>query len=289
MIYSVYSRRHLTLMGGAALLAGCQRRDEESLGFYYRVKRGDTLSSISEDFALSQWELRRDNKLYSKELRAGDFIYIPRINTALAKKISKIAPKRRPHNWNYRRLEEQKTQQITKTPTAAPYGLAIVSRQAWGALPIRPNHSPMPTIKRVTLHHTSEYAGMAKLTDKETVFSIAKYHRDQRGWADIGYHYLIGRDGLIYEGRSEKLQGAHVSRNNENNLGISVIGDFVNKLPNPLQLNSLQNLLKYKLNENHLGIQDLYGHRDLKPTQCPGEMLYGWLQEYKKSTYHTLS
>ena len=288
MLHSLYSRRHLTLMGGAALLAGCQKREEETLGFYYRAKRGDTLASISEDFALSQWELKRDNKLYSKEIQAGDFIYIPRINTAYARKVSKTARKSLPHNWNYRRLERQAPEAIVEKPTKPLYGLSVVSRREGGALPTLDNHSAMNGIKRVTLHHTSEYAGMAKLTDKETVLSIAKYHRNQRDWADIGYHYLIGRDGLIYEGRPEKLQGAHVSRNNENNLGISVIGDFVHKLPNAMQLNTLKNLLKYKLNENHLSIQDLFGHRDLKPTQCPGEMLYGWLQEYKKAYSHSL-
>ena len=91
----------------------------------------------------------------------------------------------------------------------------------WGGahLGLKPNHDPMNGITRLTLHHTSEHPGMRGLNDREVIAKIAKYHRDVLGWADIGYHYLIGKDGKIYQGRSLLAQGAHAgSGNNGHNL-----------------------------------------------------------------------
>ena len=39
--------------------------------------------------------------------------------------------------------------------------------------------------------------------------SIKRDHVDRRGWSDIGYHYVIRKDGTVEKGRREDLQGAH--------------------------------------------------------------------------------
>jgi hypothetical protein len=49
---------------------------------------------------------------------------------------------------------------------------------------------------------------------------------DNRGWQDIGYNFLIGGDGNVYEGRGWGIWGAHVPRYNSKSIGICVIGDF---------------------------------------------------------------
>ena len=85
----------------------------------------------------------------------------------------------------------------------------IVSRSDWGAQPLKPNHDPMEGVTRITLHHTAEVPGMGAGGDAEAVRAIQRYHRDTKDWADIGYHWLIGRDGRVYEGRVPSAQGAH--------------------------------------------------------------------------------
>lgn len=49
---------------------------------------------------------------------------------------------------------------------------------------------------------------------------------DHNGWDDIGYNFLVGDDGNIYEGRGWGIKGAHSPKYNANSLGICFIGNF---------------------------------------------------------------
>lgn len=61
-----------------------------------------------------------------------------------------------------------------------------------------------------------------------TVDQIKKDHKEQ-GWSDIGYHYVIYRDGSIHEGRNVDIIGAHCEGYNSNSIGICYIGGLENK------------------------------------------------------------
>jgi N-acetylmuramoyl-L-alanine amidase len=52
---------------------------------------------------------------------------------------------------------------------------------------------------------------------------------DTNGWIDIGYNFLVGEDGNIYEGRGWNNVGAHATNWNSKSIGICVIGDFTGK------------------------------------------------------------
>jgi hypothetical protein len=52
---------------------------------------------------------------------------------------------------------------------------------------------------------------------------IRSWHKG-KGWKDIGYHYVIRRDGSLEEGRKEKVVGAHVRGHNAHSIGICLIG-----------------------------------------------------------------
>ena len=77
-------------------------------------------------------------------------------------------------------------------------------------------------------------------TEEGTVESIRKYHTEVKGWDDIGYHYLIYKDGSVNEGRPLNKIGAHVEGANKNSVGICLIGkkDFKKE-----QFTSLNNLI----------------------------------------------
>lgn len=49
---------------------------------------------------------------------------------------------------------------------------------------------------------------------------------DHNGWADIGYNFLIGEDGIAYEGRGWGIRGAHSPDYNAKSIGICIIGNF---------------------------------------------------------------
>ena len=52
------------------------------------------------------------------------------------------------------------------------------------------------------------------------------------GWWDIGYNFLIGEDGRVYEGRGWDAVGAHTLGYNSVSIGIAFIGDFRGRSPN---------------------------------------------------------
>lgn len=46
-------------------------------------------------------------------------------------------------------------------------------------------------------------------TCAKAVKSIQTFHQETNRWADIGYHFLIGENGKVYEGRGWDRQAAH--------------------------------------------------------------------------------
>lgn len=57
-----------------------------------------------------------------------------------------------------------------------------------------------------------------------TVAQIRDWHVRGNGWNDIGYHYVIYRDGTIHKGRPVEQPGAHTKGHNANSIGICYIG-----------------------------------------------------------------
>lgn len=100
-------------------------------------------------------------------------------------------------------------------------GLGIVTRESWGARATRCTSGDSRKT-RIAIHHT-----VTPSSDPlRQVRGIQRYHMDSRGWCDVGYHFLVGSDGRIYEGRPLHLLGAHVLNNNSGNIGISFVGCF---------------------------------------------------------------
>lgn len=55
------------------------------------------------------------------------------------------------------------------------------------------------------------------------VAEIRVWHK-QKGWEDIGYHYVIRRDGTIEVGRPERLVGAHAEGHNSDSIAVCLVG-----------------------------------------------------------------
>ena len=105
-----------------------------------------------------------------------------------------------------------------------------------------------------------------------SVDTIRKWHL-QRGFSDIGYHYIIYRDGSIHTGRDESIIGAHCTGYNTNSIGVCYIGGAATDGKTPKdtrtseQRQSLLNLLKeLKVKYPKASI---HGHRDFANKACP--------------------
>ena len=99
------------------------------------------------------------------------------------------------------------------------------------------------------------------------VEEIRRWHL-AKGWSDIGYHYVITRNGTLQTGRPEGEIGAHVHGYNARSLGICLVGGLDgNGQPannfTAAQLRTLRAALK-SLNKKYPGAVVL-GHRDLSP------------------------
>lgn len=60
---------------------------------------------------------------------------------------------------------------------------------------------------------------------------------------DIGYHFIIGGDGKVYEGRPWYKVGAHTKYHNKFSLGIALIGDYDKDCPDPAMLDLIPKII----------------------------------------------
>lgn len=156
----------------------------------------------------------------------------------------------------------------------------VVTRSQWGARSRNcgPSHSP----NRLTIHHTVS-PNDDSMTMAARLRQIQAYHIDVRKYCDIGYHFLIGQDGLIYQGRPERTVGAHALGANTNNVGISFVGDFSSREPSRAQLEAAARIMRALSTEYGITLNrtNVKGHRQVgqTSTECPGQRLYNRLQE----------
>ena len=159
---------------------------------------------------------------------------------------------------------------------ATPIGsVTIHSRSEWGARrPRCGSGSQTPT--RATIHHTVTPTNDS-LSVPARLRQIQSFHMFTRGWCDIGYNYLVSRDGRIWTGRGARTIGAHVANNNTGNVGVSFIGTYISTAPTETQMCNVARLLR-RTHENFGGLAlnrtDVKGHRQFGGTSCPGDALY---------------
>jgi N-acetylmuramoyl-L-alanine amidase len=159
----------------------------------------------------------------------------------------------------------------------------INGRETWKARPMsmRGEPEPMGKINRVTLHHTADArpvgSSYAAVADRVKAYQTG--HQQTNHWADIGYHFVIDRQGRIWEGRELSWKGAHAGNKqaNENNVGIALIGNFENADPPAAQRESAEELVAWLAREYGISSSKIYGHGEIEKlygipgTCCPGK------------------
>lgn len=104
-------------------------------------------------------------------------------------------------------------------------------------------------------------------------------------WDDVGYNFLIGEDGCVYEGRGWNKVGAHTLGWNKNSVAFAFLGNYNDRRPKPLALKALRGAISYGIKNGHISpYYTLYGHRDKRPTNSPGNYLYAEIRNFKH--YH---
>lgn len=116
---------------------------------------------------------------------------------------------------------------------------------------------------RITIHHTATPSG-------RSVESIRRYHMEERGWSDIGYHWLVGWIGDVEMGRPMYRTGSHAYRNNTDNIGIALVGTFTDEPPPEEQLFAAAELCAGLCASLGIRTAAILPHYELKETICPG-------------------
>lgn len=116
-----------------------------------------------------------------------------------------------------------------------------------------------------------------------TVEDIRRWHVQGNGWRDIGYHFVIYRDGTIHIGRPLEQVGAHTSGHNAYSIGICYVGGVAadRKTPKdtrtPQQREALVTLVR--ILKQAYGISKVSGHREYANKACPSFDVQKWRKE----------
>lgn len=157
------------------------------------------------------------------------------------------------------------------------------------------------TPTHIVIHHS---AGNTTSSDFAAVVrGYWNYHVNTRGWADIGYNWLVDPNGVIYEGRGDSIRGAHSPCMNGTSTGMCLIGKYSTNTPSTTMITALERLIAWDASDKNIdilatsyssslghSIANVSGHRtgkDLYPssnctsTTCPGSIVYNMLGNIK--------
>lgn len=176
----------------------------------------------------------------------------------------------------------------------------MISRRDWSAKPakILASKLELPTLRVIITGTDSEECGTQvfiamlssmlylsnlitlNILQEECIARVqAIQHTDMESKIDIGYNFLIGGDGSVYEGRGWDIQGDHTPRYNENSIAIAFIGKIDNIELRKSQSLAAQKLLQQDVKLNKLDVNyRLYIQCQLEETDCP---IQQFLEEVK--------
>jgi hypothetical protein len=184
----------------------------------------------------------------------------------------------------------------------------VVPTSVWRSGLNQPTYTPGFAATRVVAVHHGDSPNTAP-TYAESLRIIRSYYTYHttpapggNGWSDIGYNYLIGPDGTVFQGReklasqtapsqdSDYIIGAHLCAKNTGAMGICMLGRYTSEMPTAKALESLYKLIKWKVAKDNIDlnaqvlhpntssgtmIPTLIGHREGPcGTTCPGDFFY---------------
>lgn len=129
----------------------------------------------------------------------------------------------------------------------------------------------MRTIHTAILHCAAVPSGWyLNRTAVQMVAEVRRWHLE-RGFNDIGYHYLIAPSGSVAVGRPLNKEGAHVAGHNKGTVGILLIETVritaVKTFDHYFEYNQL---LACRALIKGLNVSDVKGHNDYSAKLCPG-------------------
>ena len=118
-----------------------------------------------------------------------------------------------------------------------------------------------PKTTEIIVHHSAAKSCSAD--------DVHRWHLEN-GWAGIGYHFFVRKNGKVYRGRPEDVMGAQASGHNDTGIGVCFEGDYMVEQTMPeAQYKAGQELLAY-LHKRYPSAT-IKRHKDVNSTDCPGK------------------
>lgn len=171
-----------------------------------------------------------------------------------------------------------------------PPEIQFVSRSAWGAqppvLPMRAHR-----IERLTIHHTGTNQNHSRTVSQKLQGLQLFSQRDDSltsgrrkpAWADVPYHFYVGVDGVVGEGRDWQHAGdTNTAYDPVGHLLVVVEGNFQSDSLTTAQRRTLDLLVPSLARRFSIPAEKLASHRDYAQTECPGANLYSQLPRFRE-------
>lgn len=154
----------------------------------------------------------------------------------------------------------------------------------WGAVkePTRKGVSLNLPVSKVIIHTFAgaSFEGKPVSEVKAYIRAIERFHtnpksKNGRGWAAIGYNFMVSESGDIYVGRGWKRSAAHTAGQNRSSIGISLVGHGDKNPATEAQIASTQWLIQEGIKNGSLSKDlEVFGHRQFAAKSCPGNLIY---------------
>ena len=134
----------------------------------------------------------------------------------------------------------------------------------------------MRPINKIIVHCTATPEGRDVSVD-----TIRRWHVQDNGWSDIGYHWVIELDGSLKEGRKEYRNGAHAKGHNKDSVGVVYVGGCDDEMkPKDTRTEAQKEELVCILQDlkGRYPKAEIIGHRDVANKACPS---FDAKEEYK--------
>lgn len=167
----------------------------------------------------------------------------------------------------------------SKAFSPAEYEREIVSTEQWGGTPAVDSLARKHSIVYITLHH----AGVPFPEGKDIIQymrNLQSWSRSEKKWIDLPYHFVIGLDGTVYEGRDINYAGdTNTEYDPAGHALIEVVGNFEEVEPNEKQLNAVVKTMAMLSIQYNVPVDSIRAHRDYSTkTVCPGKNLYQYIE-----------
>ena len=121
---------------------------------------------------------------------------------------------------------------------------------------------PARHVDRVFLHCSA-----SDNPDHDDIATIRSWHVDERGWSDVGYHYFIGSDGALQEGRPLERTPAAQAGHNAGTIAVCLHGLAAENFTDD-QFRTLTALAR-EIDEAYAGRVTFHGHCEVSSKSCP--------------------